>query len=194
MAAGTLLLLFNIGLLPAEYRPVIFSWQMLLVAVGCTLLPSRRKFGLGILLILVGDLLLLPKLGLSGLLKDNIWPVAVILVGLFIVTHALWNRRRIDRFGRRCAQHLHELKKEHQDVLNEHRRREKNSGSQRTESGYMEVNTVFGSGAYEKFNRETFKGGEINNVFGGTEIDFSDTQLEEGVHTLEVNSVFGGVV
>ena len=39
-----------------------------------------------------------------------------------------------------------------------------------------------------------FKGGEINNVFGGMEFDLSEAQLAEGTNYLELNSVFGGII
>ena len=59
--------------------------------------------------------------------------------------------------------------------------------------GYIERNYVFG-GAREKLDMNDFRGGEINCVFGGLELDLTDAKLAEGVHYLEINNVFGGMV
>ena len=39
-----------------------------------------------------------------------------------------------------------------------------------------------------------FKGGRISNVFGGMELDLTQTTLAPGTSILEINSVFGGAV
>ncbi|MBS1489441.1 MAG: hypothetical protein JSS93_02835 [Bacteroidetes bacterium] len=54
----------------------------------------------------------------------------------------------------------------------------------------LDVNSVFG-GSKKKIMTHDFKGGEINTVFGGNDIDFSQADIN-GSATLEVNVVFGG--
>ena len=60
------------------------------------------------------------------------------------------------------------------------------------EKGKISETNVFG-GSRVVFENEEFKGGEINNVFGGSEIDLSAATLAEGENILEINCVFGGV-
>jgi predicted membrane protein len=55
---------------------------------------------------------------------------------------------------------------------------------------YLDVNAVFGS-AQRNIISKNFKGGEVNSVFGGIEINLSQADFEEKV-TLEMNQVFGG--
>jgi predicted membrane protein len=63
----------------------------------------------------------------------------------------------------------------------------------KNESGYIDRNYVFG-GSKEKIDYTGFKGGEVNCVFGGIELNLSDSRLAEGIHTLELNTIFGGIV
>jgi predicted membrane protein len=49
---------------------------------------------------------------------------------------------------------------------------------------------VFG-GVKKNVVSKNFKGGEINNVFGGSEINLTQADFT-GIITLEINNVFGG--
>jgi predicted membrane protein len=40
---------------------------------------------------------------------------------------------------------------------------------------------------------EQFRGGRIENIFGGSELDFRSSKLADGEHILEITSVFGGI-
>jgi len=181
LAAGVMLFAFNAGLLPMVFKRIVFSWQMFLIALGFVFLFSRRNFIGGVVLIMVGGFFLLPKLTFWGLpfVPQSGWAFILIVVGLLVLFgRDLGNRqwisvdtemkRRPKRRSYRCGNHEHE-------------------------SGYIEMNRVF-SGSKERIDFKNFKGGEINGVFGGIELDLSDAQLAEGTNYLELNSVFGGVV
>jgi predicted membrane protein len=184
LTAGALLFAFNAGLsLPVE-KTVVFSWQMLLIAIGFVFLFSRDKWIAGIILMLVGGFFLLPKLEIERLefLSQNGWAIALLVVGLFVMYRAIFGKRFL---------HRHSIgvvidtsgKKWHS----------RSCGSSEEKSGYIDRNCVFG-GAKEKLDIKNFKGGEVNSVFGGIELDMSEAQLAEGVHYLELNSVFGGLI
>jgi predicted membrane protein len=49
------------------------------------------------------------------------------------------------------------------------------------------------NGIDEIFLEPVFRGGEINNVMGGMKLDLRKTTLPEGVTTLEVDVICGGV-
>jgi len=55
---------------------------------------------------------------------------------------------------------------------------------------YIDTNSVFG-GSKKKVMSKDFKGGEINCVFGGNDLDFMQADIN-GTATLDVNVVFGG--
>ncbi|MDR0414660.1 MAG: cell wall-active antibiotics response protein [Prevotellaceae bacterium] len=222
MAAGVLLLMFNGGLLPPEYKSIIFSWQTLACIAGLFCLFCTRKLFVGMLLILVGGFFMLLELNIESLsfLRGNIWALVIIIVGVNMALFPFWHRRRFSRW-RRHAEKINRLSDEQRSELfdrykrlhrHEHcrdhrtnalffcrrqscKRRKKVMAWQVATStqSYVEYNAVFG-GVHEKISAKNFRGGEINCVFGGAELDFSDAQLDKGVHTLEVNTVFGGVV
>jgi len=186
IAAGVLLFLFNAGILNQAYKPVVFSWQMLLIALGFNGLFSRHSWFWSIILIMIGGFFLLPMLNIPGMtfLTGNIWTILLVFVGLVILFHAIFGKNhyfhcRSEKFRKR----MEEKNRRHSNGWNRHR----------GEAGYLELNYVF-SGAKEKLSMEVFRGGEINCVFGGIELDFYDCQLAEGVSTLEMNTVFGGAV
>ncbi|MDR2853724.1 MAG: hypothetical protein LBV31_00265, partial [Prevotellaceae bacterium] len=58
---GVVLLGFNFGIISPLLKPVIFSWQMLVIALGVITLLSRNIFS-GLFTILVGGFFLLPAL------------------------------------------------------------------------------------------------------------------------------------
>ncbi|MCL2651895.1 MAG: DUF5668 domain-containing protein [Candidatus Azobacteroides sp.] len=185
IAAGVLLFLFNAGILNPDYKPVVFSWQMLLIAIGFNGLFSRHGWVFSIILMLVGGFFLLNILNVPSLafITQNVWTILLIFIGIIILIRAI--------SGRSCFHcHSEKFKKKmseyHWDNPNEW---SKHKG----ETGYLNLNYVF-SGAKEKLHIDTFRGGEVNCVFGGVELDFYDCQLAEGISTMEINTVFGGSV
>jgi len=181
LSVGVLLILFNANVLHPDYKKVVFSWQMFLIALGFVFLFSRYKWIFGIILMLVGGFFLLPKLNIEGFefISQNGWAIFWILVGVFVICSTIWRKRwwRWSNVEFITHKKLHSKKWKNCEK----------------ESGYIEYNCVF-SGNSTKIDNKNFKGGEINGVFGGIELDLSEAQLAEGTHHLELNSVFGGVV
>lgn len=168
IAAGFLLLLSNTGLLPYELRHVIFSWQMLLIGIGIVSLFSSESRTPGTILILIGSFFILPRIfDLSINIMHVFWPVLLIGLGVLILT------RRLPR--RNMSQHR-------SDAFPE----------QPMEDGYIHEENIF-SGGKQRVMHQVFRGGHINCVFGGSEVDLTQATLAEGVNELEVNTIFGGV-
>ena len=182
MVAGALLFAFNVGLLPIECKPIIFSWQMLLVVIGFCLLFSRRSWMGGTIMMLLGGLFLMRKLDIGGLdfISQNGWAITLMIGGVLIICKALFGKHFYHRNPVAFHTHTEWHNKRHSD---------KNPDN----GGYIERNCVFGGGK-EQLRIKGFKGGDINCVFGGIELDMTDSELAEGVHTLEINTVFGGCV
>jgi predicted membrane protein len=185
IAAGGLLQAFNSGALPPAYKPIVFSWQMLLVALGVISLFLPYKRLSGGLLILLGAFLLLPKFGIDRLafLRGSGWAVLITCAGILILCRTLFGKhiaRRRCGFHRRkpLRQQIHDAYAEFQ-MPNE-------------EAGIIDRYYIFGNGK-EKVSINGFRGGDINCVFSGAELDFREAQLAEGVNILEVNIVFGGI-
>jgi predicted membrane protein len=187
IAAGVLLLLFNQGVLPSHYRTIIFSWQMLVAAVGfVSLFSCSHSKGMGVVLMLLGGFLLLPKFDISGaeFLKHNILPIACIFVGLLFLLHMFFGHRFQTRWERRCRHGM--------------RRCERSSGIFVTNvndaSGYIDYTCVFYSDKRKQAPHSIIKCGEINCVFSNFELDLSECQLGDGKNTLELNIVFANCI
>jgi len=187
LTAGVLLFAFNAGVLPLIYKKVFFSWQMALIALGFAFLFSRDKWIAGVILIFIGGFFILPKLEfiipfqIGYFVGYNFWAIGLVFVGIVILCSAIW--------GSSCC-------RRNPKVYYTDTKRERHCSSHHynlEEAGYIDRNNVFG-GSKEKIDYTNFKGGEINSVFGGIELDFSGSKLAEGVHRLELNSVFGGIV
>ena len=85
LGVGILLLLRNTGVLPHSAADIIFSWQMLLVAIGFINLFGR-SFLFGVLLMLTGGFFLGADFwGLTYEIKNLFWPVILIFAGLSIL-------------------------------------------------------------------------------------------------------------
>ncbi|MCA9381845.1 hypothetical protein KC660_00360 [Candidatus Dojkabacteria bacterium] len=55
----------------------------------------------------------------------------------------------------------------------------------------IEQSTLF-NGTNIKVKSDSFKGGKVDTVFGGLELDLRDVKVDENGATLEVNAIFGG--
>jgi predicted membrane protein len=165
--AGCLLLLSNTGFLPYEIRHIIFSWQMLLIGIGIISLFSSESRTPGTILILIGGIFILPRVfDLSFNIMHLLWPVILIGIGVLILTKRLPRR--------------HWQSRRHQ--LN----------NQNLDDGYVHEENIF-SGGKQRVMHQVFRGGHINCIFGGSELDLTQATLAEGISELEVNTIFGGV-
>ncbi|PLX24402.1 MAG: hypothetical protein C0599_02215, partial [Salinivirgaceae bacterium] len=86
LAAGGLLLLSNFNLLGWYLEDIIFSWQMLLIAIGFISLAGRNYTG-AIILFSIGGFFLIPDI--FGNLDINFlklfWPIVIIIIGLTLI-------------------------------------------------------------------------------------------------------------
>lgn len=166
LSAGFLLLLFNTGVLPHEYKHIVFSWQMLLISIGVINIISKDNWLIGAILISVGSFFILPKLHeFTFEFSKLFWPVILIAAGLIVIIKKGFKKTP----GNTCKGETINL-----------------------ESGYINDSNIF-SGSKHKFSAVEFKGGKISNIFGGSEVDLTQATLADGKNTLEVNAIFGGV-
>lgn len=168
---GVLFLGFNVGWLPPEYKGVIFSWPMVLIAIGILNFSERCSWITGLLFTTVGVIFLLPKIPGSGVpsIETVFWPVMLIAAGILVMTkkyrhrnhHHKWRRYRFDP-------------------------------EKKTEDGFIYEHSVF-SGSERIIPPGEFKGGRIEIIFGGSEIDLTKCTLAPGKNILELECIFGGV-
>lgn len=154
----------SLGIFPYETEQIIFSWQMLLIAIGVIMISSSRSRIGGLILILIGGFFLLEEFsGLSGEVRSLFWAFFFIFIGLVIMFRAF----RMPLYRR----HWHSPVSDSLD--------------------YVDEIAIFG-GSEKRIHSQNFCGGHMTNIFGGSTFDFSDARLASGKHVLDVVSVFGG--
>ncbi|HBF88373.1 MAG TPA: hypothetical protein DDX39_06985 [Bacteroidales bacterium] len=163
VAAGLLFLAINFNYIERDAIKIILTWQMLLITIGFINIFDRNSRTSGIILILVGTFFILPKLFVFPFNFVGLFWPVLLILGGIFI---------IARIGKKSKFH------QHSDF--------------KLDSGYIEITNVFAGGKHV-ISPVEFKGGKISNVFGGAEIDLTQTTLADGKNVLEVNAVFGGV-
>jgi predicted membrane protein len=176
---GLLLLCLNGGMLPVAWKCFFISWPMLLFVLGCSAL-CKIHYVPGIILTSIGTFFLVQRFpggSFDGQFVSTWWPVFIIIGGGLIFFSILLKPKQFIRARRHkkgCWEDNHfSTQKENSD-------------------GAINYKLVF-SGMEQVILDPVFKGGIIETVFGGMELDLRLTALREGDTYLYVKTVFGGV-
>jgi len=162
LGLGVAWLSHNFGIMGDRTWDVIFSWQMLLIAIGIVNVANDSSRGIGWILIAIGGFFLVSDYyDLPTSFRHVFWPALLIIIGLVLIFGS----------GKLC-------------------RRGKDFTFSKGEDFIEEV-AVFGGGD-RVINSQSFRGGKIVTVFGGSKIDFTKAQLAEGPVEIEVVAIFGG--
>jgi predicted membrane protein len=173
LLVGIFLIGFNTGFISEEYRHIIFSWQMLLIAIGIVNIFDWRSIIPGVILILVGGFFILPELHTFDYeVTKLLWPVIIILLGLLIIFSGFIRRHRYPPTAPNFPPQF--------------------SDSKINDLGYIDEVNIFSGKKHSLTSRE-FKGGKITNIFGGSELDLTQVALAESQNYLEIICIFGGV-
>jgi predicted membrane protein len=162
---GTLLLARQLGI---EFPYYLFSWPMLLIAVGVYIgaRHSFRQWG-WLIPVAIGTIFLLDDL-IPGIdIKQFAWPVIIICIGLYMIFRPKAGSK--DFFKRL---------------------EDKASQANQSSENMFESVTIFGEHKKQVLSKD-FKGGESVCVFGGTEINLSQADITGRV-AVEIVQVFGG--
>jgi predicted membrane protein len=157
----------------------VFSWQMFLIVLGFFIgIKHGFKGGAWFLLMLIGGAFLWPEIYPDIEIKRYIWPGVLIVLGLFLI---LRPRRR------HLAETISEKKNNDMSgtgsagIINE---------TYDTRDDYVDSTSVFG-GAKKNIISKNFKGGDLVNIFGGTELDLTRADFT-GTAVVELTTIFGG--
>jgi predicted membrane protein len=159
----------------------LLTWKAALIALGLVFLVKHgfKRAG-GLVLIAVGGAFLINDFYPQLHLRPLVWPIVIIFIGLVLMFRPRrkggcgphrWARRRAymnERSGSTYAP-------------------PPGSGSQ---EDFIE-STSFMAGVKKNIVSKNFKGGDITNVFGGTELNLTQADFEKQV-SLELTQVFGG--
>ena len=177
---GLIFLLIGIAaILKLEFFPEIawlYDWPVILIILGLFIgIRHNFRHASWFILMLIGGVFLVKHNFPDLIMYKYLWPAALIALGIFFILKP----RRND---------LH-WKGDDGD--------EKKTGSAiadgnaaATDEELIDSSSVFG-GTKKKIFSKNFKGGEIVNVFGGTEIDLSQSDIN-GEARLDLTQIFGG--
>ncbi|MCF1716661.1 DUF5668 domain-containing protein [Flavihumibacter sp. RY-1] len=166
---GGLLFASKAGLLIPRW---IFSWPMILIAVGFAVGVSQRFKGTGwIWPMAIGAFFLAERAFPNFFPREFFWPVFMVVAGLILILGPRrWNT---DKAARVAAATL-----EGDPVPG-------------TMTDRLDESTVFGT--VRKFViSKTFRGGEVSTVFGSAEINLLQADFDTPPK-LELNAVFGSI-
>lgn len=185
ICAGALFLLINLGIIPAIFKPILISWQMLLVVLGLWSLLKRQYLG-GLLLIVVGTIFIYPTIYATfpdyfpdiEINFKTYWPVLLIAMGLLIGLGK-------NKFRGQCRASANCCDNKPKANISDF--------TSQNSTEYLEKNLMFGS-CEQIVLSQNFMGGEANVMFGELKIDLRKAKLAEGVNKLEVNIMFGSAI
>lgn len=153
----------------------VFSWQTLLIALGIFIgLRHNFRGASWFILVLIGSIFLINEINPEFSFRRYIWPAALILVGLYFIL------RSGSRFSNKSA----EKKNYNSDdpLLN--------TDQSFTKEDFVNSTSIF-SGSKKNIISKNFKGGDVVNIFGGTELDLTQADMTEPA-IIEVTTIFGG--
>ncbi|MCU0419714.1 MAG: cell wall-active antibiotics response protein [Cyclobacteriaceae bacterium] len=172
LTIGSFLLIRKLDIL--EFPDWLFSFGSLLVAIGLVVGVQSKFKGVGwMILLVIGTFFILDDIeSLPFDFRRYSFPLAIIIVGAFILGRALVGPKvdtQKKTWGNEGAGF----------VMND-------------ESGedHFDLTTVFGSTKNKIFSKN-FKGGQTTCIFGGSEIDLSQADIQ-GTVIIDVVQVFGG--
>src|ERR1035437_5066188 len=165
--AGSLLLGFNMNLIPNEWRCFVFTPKILLIFFGVLFITKRNHTFFGTILLLAATLLYLPMFTSFQIdFSKLFWPIILIIGGVFVITHrhthkhcekADWKKeycknKKWSRYNNESTFHSHE----HWD----------DSHFEQSEShdNFIE-DVLFFSGVEKKIDSKEFEGGKLVSFF-----------------------------
>ncbi|MBS1575630.1 MAG: hypothetical protein JST09_10040 [Bacteroidetes bacterium] len=150
----------------------LFSWQCLLIAIGLFLgLRDNFRGGAWFIMILIGTAFLVDDYLVDVDLRKHIWPIVIIVSGLFFIF--------------RPKRNLQEQRKKWQEQW-----KENIDDAAPSKEDFIDATSIFGSTKKNILSKH-FVGGDITNIFGGTELNLTQADMQ-GQAVIDITTIFGG--
>jgi predicted membrane protein len=155
----------------------VISWETLLIGIGFwVLVASQFKNVGGLMMMLIGGVFLAREIfDWSWDMAKVTWPVVMIVVGVSLLFKRRNHTKEDDTMLK--ADHFVPGRKDYSYIPEG--------------EDYLNTSVIF-SGEDKKIVSKNFKGGSVNAVFGGADINLLQADFN-GQITIDVNCVFGGV-
>ncbi|MDR3716489.1 MAG: LiaF-related protein [Puia sp.] len=184
---GTVLLLDQLGFYFPEW---LFKWHFLLIVFGI-FLGFRHGFRGGgwLIMILIGGIFLIEDTFPGISLHRFTWPVAIIVIGLFVILRP--HRKEHSWKEHHWRWEDYAQKKGFNYGAGDYGARDYGYNEERYSSeDYIDSTTICG-GVHKRIVSKNFKGGDVTSIMGGTEINLTQADFT-GVVVLDVTQVMGG--
>ncbi len=165
----------------------LFSWPVILIIIGLVQRArNRSKNSTWLILVVTGCLFLLEKIFPGDHIVNYGWPVIFIALGLWIIFSRNKDYSNNNTFSKEAYVNP--------DFLNPDPATPEPQSTTHTKpessEDYLSAFSIFG-GIKKNIMSKTFKGGEIVNIFGGTDLDFSHSDIS-GQVIVDLVQLFGG--
>jgi predicted membrane protein len=197
LAVGSLLLLrqFDFFFFPGW----LFSWPMLLIVIGLfNGFKHEFKNPTWFILILIGTVFLSNRIIPGFDLRAYIWPIAIIAIGLWLIVRRNhtphfsknWEAKKTASEAGFAPEADYVVKPEGENQAGEPFIKDTKESTYRGDD-VIDAVSVFG-GIKRTILSKDFKGGEVVNIFGGAELDFTRADIN-GIVIIEIVQLFGGI-
>ena len=187
VGVGSILLMQKLGVIFPDW---IFTWQMLLIVIGVFMgFRSMFRNSGWIFPIIIGGVFMIDEFYPGTAIKEYLWPVVIICGGLFMILRPSRSHRRWGKYNggnRKWEQWQKEGKDRNYDDWHNN----PGIGQDKSTGDYLHSNAVFG-GLKKNIMSKDFKGGEVNCLCGGAEINLMNADINGTVY-LKLYNVFGG--
>jgi len=196
---GVLLLLIGVDYFLVEnnvFPKWMWSWEVLLIAMGL-FIGVRHNFRspAWFILMVIGGVFLIKsdEFGryFPGINLNNIWPVALIILGLFFILRPRRHRYWHDQVNEQVQSKIDQALGAHDEPSNIKGEAAQGQAAQSFMSeDFIDSTSIFG-GVKRNIISKNFRGGDITNIMGGSEIDLTQADIN-GIVTIDLTQVFGG--
>lgn len=196
VGVGVLFLARELGM---EIPFWVLSWKMLLIGLGIVTAVKHKFLNPAwLLLVGIGGVFILADIYPDMQIKPLLWPILIILVGLAMMFKP--RRKRMEKCRNQWRKYRSKHHRKHYEQYGHH------SSTQHayvnTEKGGYDTqeeaikddfidSVVIMAGAKRMILSKNFKGGDVTNIFGGSELNLTQADFT-GTVRLEVTQVFGG--
>lgn len=182
LVAGVAFLLHQLNI---DFFPHwLFRWPMVLIAIGLVIGVKSKFTNIGwLIMVCIGGFFLLEDVTFYGWhLRPYMWPVGIILIGLFLIFRGMVSPSTSTSWSNRYSTSGASTGSTADGTKGE---------SAATGEDFIDAVNIFG-GSKRKIYSKHFRGGQTTNFFGGTDIDLTQADVD-GTAVIEVVQVFGGV-
>jgi predicted membrane protein len=162
---GTFYLLYNFNALPFTVPSYVFTWPMIVIAIGVfALYKSPLK---GFILICIGTYFILPLAGyIEPIQIEKMWPLILILVGIIVLFGSGFKKRNKKKYTMTSTHTINDET--------------------------FHITAIMG-GDTRQISSYDFKGGTITAIMGGIELDLTNCYLSKEGCVIDLNVVMGGI-